>query len=295
MTALSIFLLILVTIVWGSTFFIIKDTVSQVDAFHIVFVRNLLAAVPMMLVVLLRNKKSLLDKKALAQGAIIGFLLAVIYLTQTIGLKFTSSGHSAFITGSAVVIVPILLFFLWKERLYRQDIISILIVFSGLFLLTYDFKTMVNIGDIITLVTVAAYAFQIVLAGRFVKNTQAVSLIAYQFVFAALFSGIGSLIMCSSSSALLSAKSIWALLYLGIVGTLFCYFVSVWVQNYVSSLQVALIFSLEPVFAVIFSSVFAGEEVVFKELAGMGLILSGVVLYQLGCVARAKKGMATES
>lgn len=274
------FLLILVTIVWGSTFFIVKDTVDTVNEYFIVFGRMLVATVPMVIFLLFKTPKLLYDKKAIANGSILGFLLVVTYLSQTIGLKYTSSGHSAFITGIAVVLVPIIIFFIFKSKFQLSDIFSILIVFFGLFLLTYDFDTKFNKGDLITLICAISAGFHIVYSGRFVKQSNSLSLITYQFVSGTIFSFVTWLIFGFEIISL-NSKSFLAIFYLGIIGTLFCYYVSVWVQKYVSSVRVALIFSLEPVFAAFFGYIALNELLSKKETIGMIFILVGVIMYQL--------------
>lgn len=273
------FLLILTTIVWGTTFLIVKDTVGTVNEYMLVFIRNFLAAVPMLIYTLIKDRKNLLNTKALVQGAIIGLLLATTYVAQTIGLKYTSTGHSAFITGSAVILVPFILFAFYKAKINSITLLSTSVTLVGLFLLTYDFETQVNIGDIITIIVVAAYAMHIVLAGRFVAKVPVMPLITYQFLFSALFSLIGFIAVGMPESEF-SPKAIGALVYLGIFGTLFCYFVSVWVQKFVSSVKVALIFSLEPVFAAGFGFWIINETLNLKEMIGMIIILLGVGLYQ---------------
>ncbi|MBU0487013.1 MAG: EamA family transporter [Bacteroidetes bacterium] len=273
-------LLWLVTIVWGSTFFIVKDTVATVDEFFLVFTRNALAAIPLAIIALVRYRREMADRKTILYGAVIGFLLATTYIAQTIGLKFTSTGHSAFITGSAVVVVPFLIVWYYREKFDKILILPIILTFVGLFVLTYDFETTVNIGDVITLIVVAAYAHHIVFAGRFVKKVHTFSLITYQFIFSALFSLAGYAFTGFPEIAL-SESSIWALVYLGTAGTLFCYFVTVWAQTKVSPIKVAIIFAMEPVFAVLFGYFAISETFGPREIAGMLTVLGGVVLYQI--------------
>jgi len=277
------FLLILVTIFWGSTFFIIKDTVASVHPFDIVFGRVILASIPMLIYVFFKNKRSLLNKQAIMKGSVLGLLLTTTYVSQTYGLQYTSSGHSAFITSIAVVLVPIILFFGFKEQFLRSDYLSIFIVLIGLFLLTYDLETQFNQGDIITFITALSLAFHIVLSGRYVKTTESLSLITYQFVSATVFSFIGSLWMSWGNDfpmLQISTSSMISIAYLGFFGTLFCYFISVWVQKYESSVKVALVFSLEPVFAALFAYLFVNEILTLKELIGAFFILLGVIAYQ---------------
>lgn len=274
------FLLVLVTIVWGSTFFIIKDTVGSVNEYLIVFIRSIQAFIVMFVYQLIKNKKQLVNYKAIYYGFIMGILMAITYGAQTIGLKYTSTGHSAFITSSAVIIIPFLLFLFYKTKLVKIDIVAVVILFGGLFLLTYDFETKMNIGDIITIITAFAYAFHVILAGRFVKKADTTTLITYQFLGASLVSLIAFFIT-NNETVSISAKAWGSLIYLGLIGTLFCYFVMVWVQKYVSSLKVAIIFSLEPVFAAIIGYLAINEILNTRELIGASLILFGVIVHSI--------------
>jgi drug/metabolite transporter (DMT)-like permease len=277
---LHTFLIVLVTIIWGSTFFIIKDTVANVNEFFIVFGRSLIATVAMLIYVLKKHPRVLLNKGSIIYGSIIGTILGITYISQTIGLKFTSSGHSAFITGAAVIFVPLLLFILYREKLTLIRISAFLIVFFGLFLLTYDFETTINKGDLITSITTISLAFHIILSARYVNKTEVLGLVFYQFLAATIVSFIG-FIITSEGNIDISQKSFFAILYLGFFGTLFCYFVTVWVLKYVSPLKVSIIFSLEPVFAALFAFAFASEILNIKEIIGTIFILAGIIFYQI--------------
>ncbi|HAF28145.1 MAG TPA: hypothetical protein DCG75_03765 [Bacteroidales bacterium] len=272
------FWLILVTIVWGSTFLIVKDTVSTVDEYLIVFIRSALAFAAIFLFQLFTDRKKLWNKRAFFYGSIMGILMAITYGAQTIGLKYTSTGHSAFITSAAVILVPFILFFLFKNKLLKIDLIAVFIVFAGLFLLTYDFETDINIGDLITIITAVSYAFHVVLAGQFIKKSDATTMVTYQFLAAAIV-GLLMFTLTNNETVTISTKAWYSLLYLGLIGTLFCYFITVWIMNYVSALKVAIIFSLEPVFAAMFGYYFIHEILNIKELAGAAFILAGVIIH----------------
>lgn len=274
------FWLVLVSLIWGSTFFLIKDTANSVNENFIVFTRSFLAFIAMFVYQLVKNKHELLNKKGFIYGSILGLLLALTYTSQTIGLKFTSTGHSAFITSSAVIAVPFILYAFYKIKIHKVDMLAVGIVFIGLFLLTYDFESLINIGDLITIITSLSCAFHIVLAGRFVQKTNTTTLVTYQFFAASIVSFIAWL-LTQDGNLQISPKAGYSLVYLGFIGTLFCYFVSVWVQKHVSSLKVAIVFSLEPVFAAIFSFFFINEILNFKESAGALLILSGVIFHSI--------------
>jgi len=277
---MRIFLLILTSIIWGSTFFIIKDTVTTVNEYYIVFIRTFIAAVSMLVFIFFKDKKSLLNQKTLLRGMVLGALLATTYISQTIGLKYTSSGHSAFITSAGVILVPFLLFMFFKRILKFHETIILLVVMIGLYLLTYDRETILNIGDLITLITAFSLAWHLILSGKYVKNSEVLALIAYQFLFASVFSLFIYITTQPVSFALSNSESL-ALAYLGFIGTLFCYFVSVWAQKEVDTVTVAILFTLEPVFAALFAWLFASETLILKEITGGVLILAGIIAFQL--------------
>ena len=274
------FWLLLVTIVWGSTFFIIKDTVNTVNPYMIVFIRSLLAFSVIFLFTILSKKGKLLNTKIFLQGITLGLFLGISYMAQTVGLQYTSTGHSAFITSSAVVVVPFILFFFFKAKIVAIDWISILIVFGGLFLLTYDLETSINKGDIITILSAVSGAMHLVLAGRFIQKSETFPLVSYQFLGTALFSFI-AWSATGAEPVSITLRSGISLVYLGLFGTLFCFFIVVWVQKYLSSLKTVVILSLEPVFAAIFGYFIIHETLNTKELTGTFLILAGVLLHSI--------------
>lgn len=271
-------LLFLVTVVWGSTFFIVKNTVANLDEYIIVAIRNTLAALFFFVYVFLKNKKVIFNRNNIIKGAFLGFYLAMVYITQVIGLKYTTTGHSAFITGIAIILVPLIMFLFYKERFRLLETASFLIVTMGLYLLTYSGDAPLNIGDLITLLSALSAAIHIILAGKYVKKYDVNGLILYQFIFAALFSYAGYFLF-SNSTVSFTQQNIISLLYLGLIGTLFCFFVSVWVQKYVSTITVVLMFSLEPVFACFFGYYFLNETLNLFEISGALIILTGIFLY----------------
>ncbi len=276
---MRIFLLILTSIIWGSTFFIVKDTVTTVNEYYLVFIRTFIAAVSMLAFVFFKDRKTLINYKTIIRGMVLGLLLATTYISQTIGLKYTSSGHSAFITGAGVIIVPMLLFAFYKRKLKIPEVIILFIVLIGLYFLTYDSETVLNIGDLITIITAFSLAWHLILSGKYVQKTEVLSLIAYQFLFASIFSFILYVTTQPVSFSLSGDESI-ALLYLGFIGTLFCYFVSVWAQKQVDTITVAIIFTLEPVFAAAFAWYFASELLSIREMTGGIIIIGGIIAFQ---------------
>ncbi len=275
-------MLILATIIWGSTFAVVKDTMNSVNEYFLIFMRSIIAALPLLFVTLVKNPKSLFNKEIIKKGAIIGTALGLSYGFQNLGMLYTSAGNSAFIMASNVIFVPIFLAVFYKNRFNGKSLISILIVVFGLALLTYKEGTELNPGDLLTLISAAITALHIIWTGRFVKNSDLLALVTYQFLFAALLAFILSITFSPNSFTLNYSSESWgAMIYLGLLGSLFCYFITVWAQKYVDYLTVTLIFSLEPIFASIFSFYFIGEILGYKQLLGAGLILFGILFFEI--------------
>ena len=273
-------------LVWGTTFTVVKDVSNSIDPFLLSIFRNSIAAVSMVLYFLITKKQKVLrDKKAMKNGLVLGVLLGAIYISQTVGITFTSANHSAFITCSAVVMVPIILLLLGWEKLKFKQLISISLVGIGLTLLTLKSQISgLNLGDLITFSAAIICALHIVYSGKYVRENNFLALIFYQFFFAAIFSVFALFFKQLTTGfppVLLNDSAIFSIVYLGLLGTLFCYFVTVWGQKFVSTIYIALIFSLEPLFASITNYFVLGETFTTKEMLGGVIVFSGIIIYSV--------------
>jgi drug/metabolite transporter (DMT)-like permease len=280
---LPIISLIICCMIWGSTFVAIKNVSSEINPFLLSTVRNSLAVLIMFPIILLSSRRQCLKNKlSIKYGFIAGFFLAGIYVVQTTGMQFTSSNHSAFITSSAVVIVPIILVLFRRHKITSQQIAAICTTMIGIYFLTNSSKTTeYNIGDILTFFGAFICAIHIILSGIYVRKTELFGLVFYQFLFGAILSFVGFLIDTRSFEVQLQNTYLFEILYLGIVGTLFCFFVTVWAQKYVTTIFTMMILSLEPVFASLTSYIHSGATFTKIEILGALGILIGLVIYNI--------------
>lgn len=273
-------------LVWGTTFTVVKDVSNSIDPFLLSGLRNLIATSVLCAYIIITKKgKILLDKNSLRSGLVLGILLGTIYISQTIGISFTSANHSAFITCSAVIMVPVILFLFGWEKFNKKQIISISMVAIGLVLLTLKSGLSgFNLGDLITLAAAVVCAVHIVFSGLYVRKYNFLSLIFYQFLFAGLVSFLGLFskqAIFNFPPIFFENEAIYNVLYLGLLGTLFCYFVTVWGQKHVSTAYIALIFSLEPLFASVTNYLVLNEVFTTKEFIGAVIIFGGIVMYSI--------------
>ena len=273
-------------LIWGTTFTVVKDVSKSIDPFLLSGLRNLIATLVLFAYFISTKKwKNLLDKDSLKSGLVLGIFLGVIYISQTIGIIFTSANHSAFITCSAVIMVPIILFLFGWKKFNRKQTLSIIMVAIGLVLLTLkDGLSGFNLGDMITLAAAVICAMHIVISGLYVRKYNFLALIFYQFFFAGLVSFVGLFskqFLYNFPPIFFENEAIFNVLYLGLLGTLFCYFVTVWGQKHISTTYVALIFSLEPLFASVTNYIILNEVFTKKEFIGAIIIFVGILLYSV--------------
>lgn len=277
--------LCLANIVWGSTFVVVKESVAQVDTFVISAFRCLSAAIVLGAYIYWKDRSVFKSQIDIKNGFVLGLILASIYVSQAFALNFTSSAHSAFITVSSTILTPVVLVMFFKTKETAKGWLFILLSFVGIYLLTFkpgssEINSDIVFGDLITFAAALVCALQLIYSGKFVQKGSFLALIFYQFLFGGLLSLAGSFL---SPSAVWSFPndSIYYLLYLGLLGTLYCYFVTVWAQKFVSTIATAMIFAMEPIFAGTFSYLWFGEELGVKELTGATLILISVIFYQI--------------
>lgn len=281
-----ILLVTLCCIIWGTTFTVVKETTTKINPFLLSTARNSIATILLILYLIFSKKLiKLKNIKSIIYGSTIGIILAIIYISQTFGLNYTTANNSAFISSVTVILIPIILIFIGKVVLNKKQVFSILIVMLGLYLLTIKNGLIsINTGDLITFGATFICALHIILSGIYVNKTEFLSLIFYQFLSASLFSIIGYIIFMPeiiSSSLIQDSSTILRVLYLGILGTFFCFFVTVWCQQFIGSIFLALIFSMEPIFAGITNYIVLDEKFSSKELLGAIVIFIGIIAYSI--------------
>ena len=277
--------LLICCMIWGTTFVAIKNISKLIDPYLLATLRSLIAVIILFsALIFTKNKKSFFNKHAIKYGFITGLILGAIYVVQTIGMQFTSSNHSAFISSSAVIMIPIILVLAGKQTLNIKQIACIFLIAIGLYFLTNSNDTQpYNVGDTITFFGAIICALHIILSGQYVRKTDFLGLVFYQFLFSTLISFIGLLFNSeiSETKILFDSKALNGLIYLGLFGTLVCFFVTIWAQKFVSTLTTAMIFSLEPVFAAITSFILLNEKLPPSEIGGAFIIIIGLILFNL--------------
>ena len=274
--------LLLLNIVWGYCFLIIKDLLFTVKPFTIIAIRFGLA----FLLLIPFQFKSLykLTKKEFLSYSYCGLALASGFSFQTIGISYTQPGKSGILTGLLVVFVPFIHSFFFKEKIGLFSILGAFISFIGLCffsidsILNFNFK----IGDLFLIGGAILYALHIVLIEnvyRSFNETKEIELATVQIGICFLFGIIFSFIFGWSINNL-NSLTLFKLLYLSLLGSLLAYIVQSWAQKTSPPSHVGVILCTEAIFAYIFSYFLLGESLTPEMFTGAIIIFIGMLVIQ---------------
>ncbi len=263
--------------IWGATFFMVKNVLHHVTPLGLLGYRFLLAAAIMLILLLILKRNPFLQWK---RGLILGFFLWTIYVPQTIGLKFTTASNSGFITGLFVVFVPFFAFIFLRKRPGTMKLFSVILAVTGLFVLTGGLHD-ANFGDFLTLFAAMGYAIHILVADHFMKDGSDPFALNFQQML--VVGGLSILAGFSTGTSLACNchLAFGVILFLAIFPTVSAFIIQLVAQQNTSPVKVAIIFSMEPVFAALFAWTYGGEAIVPHRAMGGLLIVAAMVLSEL--------------
>jgi drug/metabolite transporter (DMT)-like permease len=269
-------LLVVATFIWGASFVVVKEALTDATPIPFLAVRFTLASL-LLLVVMGRGQ---IDRKAILPGVILGLFLFAGFIFQTWGLLDTTPSKSAFITGFSVILVPIIIWFR-GSRLRTPTVVGSLLGLIGLYCLVLPPNlTAVNRGDIFTLLGAVAFAFHIVLVGSYTRRFSFRQLVPTQILVVGLLSTL-SLPFDPNLHLAWTARLIFALVVTAVLATGFAITAQNWAQQYTPAAHAAIIFTLEPLFAALTSWLVTAEHFGGRFLVGAGLIMAGMIVSEL--------------
>jgi drug/metabolite transporter (DMT)-like permease len=266
--------LIAVTAVWGITFVQVKDAVDVYPLFAFLAVRYAIATG--VLGVVGARRVLTLGRSGLAAGGVLGGLLGLGIGLQTAGLERTTVSSTGFITGLYVVLTPLFGLLLFRTTVGLEVWAGVALSVVGLALLSgVDIGS--PTGDLLVLASAAAQALQILMVERYATRYDAVALTLVQM--AACFAGFLVIALALGELEVPRGRTVWgALIVTGVFASALAYLIQVWAQRRISAARIAIVFSLETVFAGIFGYWLADDRLGWLGWGGCAVILAGIVL-----------------
>jgi drug/metabolite transporter (DMT)-like permease len=268
--------LVLITLIWGSSFLIVKKSLAQVSPILFIALRFWVGAI--VVTACMPGALRDINLKTVKRGLNLSVLLLGGFVFQTIGLRGTTSSRSAFITSLAVLLVPILGYFVFHHRPRFRTLIGVVLATVGLGMLTLNTIPMrFTYGDGLTFICAIVFALHILFIGRYLPESDYRQLAIVQLA--------GSAVLCTLVFLLLETPFLVPditfglyLLVIGVLATGLAFYVQVKAQQVTTPNRTALIFSLEPFFAALVAYLVLGETLSIKGWAGGVFVVGGILI-----------------
>lgn len=283
-------LLFLATIIWGTSFIVLKNTISDLPPIYVISIRFLSCGIILSLIFFKRIIK--ISKETLFRGGLLGIYLALAYVFQTLGLNLTTAGRNAFLTSVYCVICPFLAWILIKEKPKSYHLLGVFLCIIGIAFISILGKEGENgngvlAGDILTLVCTIFFALQVVTISQYRQyNDDNLLLLIIQFFVVGISCGLYSLIFevpkFGIQSFVIKADQIFNIVYLMVA----CTFIAQALQIFglklsTSASQSAIVLSFEAVFGVFFSVVIGNEKLTPMLVIGFALVFIAILVSEL--------------
>ncbi len=285
--------LLLATIIWGSSFIIMKDALDDITTFYLLAVRFTGAFI--LLGIVFWKKWKYINKQVMFAGLVMGTLLIAAYAVQTFGLAETTPGKNAFLTAGYCILVPFLFWLISGTKPDKYNVSAAVLCVVGIGLVALDDNLSIGRGDLLTLVCCIFYALHIIVSAQFTRTMDVMLLTVGQFFFAAIWSWSMAFLFEPRMNVVAMNMEIWLILgYLCVFATAGAIGLQTFGLKYTSPSSSALILSLESVFGVIFSIMVGAEVVTVRLLIGFVVVFIAIVVSETKLEFLQKKKARTE-
>ncbi len=271
---MALLALIAVTVVWGVTFVQVKDAVDVYPLFAFLAIRYAIATGVLGIAGARRVRG--LGRSGFLAGAVLGALLGLGIGLQTAGLERTTVSSTGFITGLYVVLTPLFGLAVFRTRVGVEVWLGVALAVGGLAMLSGVHVGSAG-GDLLVLASTSAQALQIVMVERYATRYDAIALTFVEM--AACFGGFLAIALARGELEVPRGWTVWgALVVTGIFASALAYLIQTWAQQRLSAARIAIVFSLETVFAGLFGYWLSGDRLGLLGWGGCAAILAGIVL-----------------
>lgn len=270
--------LLLVAMVWGGGFVVTKNALAVMTPLYFLAIRFMIAGLLMVIIFLPRIRK--VSWQDIKRSCIVGVFLSLGFITQTFGAHLTTPAKSSFITGLNVVIVPFIMIIFTKKFPGRKAVITAIIAFLGLSLISVNEHIIVGAGDFLTFLCAIFYAFHIVSIGHFANKVDTFALATIQVLFTGLICSMLAIIF--EPMPVLFEISIWrGILYSALLSTLTAFLIQNLAQRNTPAAHAAIILCLESVFGALASVLFWHETMTHKMIIGCLMIFTAIIVNEV--------------
>lgn len=265
--------LLTVSMAWGLAFVVMKDAIERQSVNNFLFTRFLLAIVVMVLI--RPGVIKLFTKDLVLRGLAGGVFLGFGYIFQTLGLARSGAAITGFVTGLYIVLTPLFASIILRQRVSKFTWTCVAIATIGLGLLSIHGFT-IGLGELLTFISAIFYALHIIALSKWSSGRDAYAMTVIQLSMCALLSGLASI---PSGYSPPPDYGVWAVvIFTAVFATAIAFIVQTWSQAHMSATKVAVILTMEVVFAAIFAIIFGGESLTLQSSIGGVMVVTAMYL-----------------
>jgi drug/metabolite transporter (DMT)-like permease len=268
--------LLTVSAAWGLSFVVMKDAIQRQSVNNFLFTRFSLAVIVM---ILIRPQTiKLFNKDLLQRGGLAGIFLGLGYIAQTLGLERTGAAITGFITGLYVVLTPLIASLVLKEKITKFTWLCIAVATFGLGLLSIRGFS-VGIGEMFVLASAILFAAHIIALSKWSSGRDVYAMTVIQLTMCAILAGLASAV---EGYSLPPDRGVWSVvIFTAVFATAVAFIVQTWSQAHMSATKVAVILTMEVVFAALFAILLGGERLTLHTAIGGILVVVAMYLIVL--------------
>lgn len=267
--------LLLVAVLWGSSFLLVKQALRSIDVYQFLFYRFLLSS--MLLGGIFHREIARAPRSTWRAAIALGCLMTGAYVANTEGLRFTTAANSALITGLYLILIPFAAPWTIKTKTHGLAWIGAVTSFVGLYLLTEYSWTGFNRGDALTLLCAAACTAHILCTGTLTHRHRAIPLVVIQFLTVTGCTGLVA-VLKDTPFAPITPSTLGIIAFTAIFSTVLAFIIQTMAQRHVDPTRTGIIFGLEGAFGAMIAMWFGGEVLTPTALCGASLMVGGILI-----------------
>jgi len=270
--------LIMVVMFWGTSNLLTKVGLGDLSEFNLIALRFVTAFG--LTAVIFRKCLAAVDLRTIKRAAMLSVVLFLVYIFATFGVRYTTVSNAGFLTCLAGIIVPMINYVVFRIKLDKMTVVSIVMALAGVWMLIAGTSITFNLGDILCILCSVAFAAHILVTERFTKEVDSVALGVIQLGFVGVYAVVFSF-MLETPTLPVSVSNWMVVLGLSVFSTAIAFVTQTVAQKYTTATHTGLIFTFEPLFSVLIAYIFLGEILSIRGYAGAALMLASLMLIEL--------------
>jgi len=272
---LAVVALFAVTAAWGASFVLMKPAIERQPVPDFLATRFVIATI--ILIMIRPQVLRSISPRVWWTGGVAGVVLALGYVTQTIGLHFATAAITGFLTGLYVVLTPILAWLMFRQRLNQKVLVAAVLGLTGLGVISLT-SFGIGIGEVWIIIGALFFALHIVVLGRWAPGADSWSLTVVQLI---VVSVVTIVLTFADGDGYVAPPDtdVWiAVLITAVFATALAFLLQTWAQTKLDSSRTAIILTAEVPWAAGLSVAVGQETLATRTIIGGCIMIAAMLI-----------------